>query len=596
MKRLFALLLCLAMLICSLVSCSNKEGEDEEPGAYIHMYLSEPIYNFDPAAAYQNEAALKVISLLYENLFVLGENGKVEKSLVKSYKIDKEKNIMSLKLRTDTAWTDTTPVSAYDVVDAWKRILSSSNSYEAAVLLYDVKNAKEAKAGTVNSIDDVGVKAHSTTDLDIEFVEGFTDYDGFMLKLTSYALCPVRDNIMQRTENEYDWAKVSVVTSGPFRINRVSYSEENAGLILQRNQYYHRDNANDKKDKTVKPYRIIIDYTKTDEQIMTAYENGEIFFVGDIPLSVRSNYKDVATVTDAMSTHTYIFNTEKEINGEKLFAKKEVRQALSLVIDRTDIANTVVFAKPATGFVPYGVYEADSNKNLFRDNGEAILAETASVDAAKELLKNAGVTASKYSFELKVPAYDEVHVAIAEKVVAAWNSLGFNVKLNKVNLIDNKHGWKNVSTKEAIAGIKDDIFAEDFAAGDFDVVAIDYVAASPDAFATLAVFAKAFSGGQSLKPTDPTPIVAKHISGYDSAEFDAKIEAAYKEKDAAARAALLHEAEKILLTDLPIIPIVYNQNAMLVHEDLSKVTYTYYQTPVFTKTKQKDHERFTEVK
>ena len=92
MKKFLALLLCFVMILTSLIGCGNKESEND--GAEIKMYISEPIYNFDPAEAYKNEAALKLVSLMFDNLFIMNDDGKVEKSLVKNYKIDKKENTM----------------------------------------------------------------------------------------------------------------------------------------------------------------------------------------------------------------------------------------------------------------------------------------------------------------------------------------------------------------------------------------------------------------------------------------------------------------------------------------------------------------------
>ena len=41
-----------------------------------------------------------------------------------------------------------------------------------------------------------------------------------------------------------------------------------------------------------------------------------------------------------------------------------------------------------------------------------------------------------------------------------------------------------------------------------------------------------------------------------------------------------------------VIPVVFNQNATLVHDDLSKVEFSYYGNPLFTKTKLKDYEKY----
>ena len=85
LKRIVSLVLCLMMILPILAGCAAKDPSDK--GAQISMYLSDPLYNFDPAAAYGNESALKVVSLIFDNLFVLDSKGKVQKSLVEDYEI-----------------------------------------------------------------------------------------------------------------------------------------------------------------------------------------------------------------------------------------------------------------------------------------------------------------------------------------------------------------------------------------------------------------------------------------------------------------------------------------------------------------------------
>ena len=65
--------------------------------------------------------------------------------------------------------------------------------------------------------------------------------------------------------------------------------------------------------------------------------------------------------------------------------------------------------------------------------------------------------------------------------------------------------------------------------------------------------------------------------------------AAFESTDANTKADLLHDAEKLLVEDMPVIPIVFNQSATMASKDLSKIGYTYYGTPIFTKTKQKNY-------
>ena len=599
MKRVIALILCLLMVIPIFASCGNSEEGEEDKGAYINMYLTEQVYDLDPAYAYNNESALKVVSLVFDNLFVLDENGKVKKSLAKDYEIlEDEANqeyemIITLE---ETKWTDGTAITADDVYFAWTRILNSDSNFAAAALLYDIKNARAAKEGEV-SIDDVGISSLNESQVRITF-EGKIDYDQFLLNLTSYALVPLRGDIVNKTE---DWAKkpATICSSGPFKLREVSYRGGDERLVLERNAYYYRDPMKDDLDKAVTPYRIIVDYTMTDEEIMAAYESGKLFFVGDIPLSVRANYTEIADIKDALSTHTYVLNHNAVIQrvdgaeGQAIFANKDIRKALSLVIDRTAIANAVVFAKAATGLVPYGVFNADSDKDLFREIGGDIISSSADKAAAEALIATSGINPKDYKFAISVAAYDDVHMAIAEMVKEAWCSLGFTVEVNAISTKENDDVLKTIGGDPPV-DIDDDIFAENFRAGIFEVAAIDYVALSADAYSVLAPFAKGFSGGasSSAEAMSADFEIPTHLSGYNNGEYNTLVENALKEKNIEYRSTILHEAEELLLADMPVIPVIFNQTAVLEHEDLSRVNYTYYGTFVFTKTKLKDYEAY----
>ena len=73
-----------------------------------------------------------------------------------------------------------------------------------------------------------------------------------------------------------------------------------------------------------------------------------------------------------------------------------------------------------------------------------------------------------------------------------------------------------------------------------------------------------------------------HISGYSNPEYDALIEQAYAEKNATKRATLLHQAEAMLMNDMPIMPLVELQSGYLVGKDLKGVKTNYYGMPDFT--------------
>ena len=503
MKRIFALLLCAATLLTSLtfVGCDlgskkkKNNKEDEDKGQYITAYLTDNVYDLDPAKAYTNEALANVVSLMFDTLFKLDEKGRVKKSLVKEYVIEENEAAGEYKMQlylNETNWSDGTAVSANDIVFAWKRLLEVDANYEAASLLFDIKNARAAKEGNC-SIDDVRIYPAEQQMLEIYF-EGKIDYDQFMLNLTSLALAPLRDDIVSKSD---DWAKKpgTMVCSGPFKLGRINvktsdtdkyydalheYKDANGfdkvgqngevqtitDFMLERNIYYFRDNEEDRLNKSVTPYKITVDCSLTDEQLAAMYEAGMVMYISDVPLALRQSgsiAEDVEIAENSFSTNSIYFNQNAIVDdgteeGSKLFANEKVRQALSLAIDRNAVVEAVVYAQAATGLVPTGVFEAGSAKSLFR---EACTTSyeflNTDADKAAALLSEAGIKPSKYSFELTVAAYDEVHCAIAEIIVENWKALGFKVSLKKIGTIQNNDYYKY--TDSIPEDICDDLYA-----------------------------------------------------------------------------------------------------------------------------------------
>ncbi len=600
MKRLLSLLLCLLLAVPMLAACQDKDDEEvaEDKGAYIKMYLADLVYDLDPAFSLNNKSVQKFTSLTFAGLFKINEKGKVVKDLVKSYKITENEEVKEYKMILtlhETYWSDGIPVDAADVIYAWKRILAVDNSNSAAALLFDIKNARAVVEGD-SSIDDLGVTDPDSLVLEITF-ERKINYDQFILNLTSPALVPLREDIVERNE---DWAKkpATITCSGPFTLRGSNYEPGKESMILERNPYYFRDKSKDKLDKSVKPYRLLIDFSLSDEEIKQKFDNGEIFYVGEIPLSLREYYADTAEIADEMSTHVYYFNQNALIanggEGELLFANAKVREALSLAIDREAIANSIVFARAATGLVPYGVFDSTSHKKLFREVGGAIIETSPNLEAAKAALSAAGVDPSNYSFTVAVRNEDEVHVLIAEAVVDTWRSLGFEIWLDRIEPIVNDD--ENKATAEIATDIMDDIFNETLHKGNFEVIALDLIAPSPDAFSILAPFAKAFAG-QAINMTTQLYEILPHITGYDDEEYNDLMEQVFEETDYAKRATLLHEAEERLMSTLPVIPIIFNQDAYVASKELTKSSYSssYYQNRLFASLKLKDYERYIET-
>ena len=582
-KRIVSMIICLAMTVAAFAGCSTLEGDDK--GSIINVYLAGPVYDYDPAMHYHNSDMVKFFNLIYEGLTDLDSKGNWTKALMKDYEKSFNDETGEYKVTitlNSTQWSDGRSVQAADLVFAWKRILEPTFESAAASMLFDIKNARAVKYGDV-SIDDLGVVAIDTYVLEISF-EYAVDLDAFFRTCASPALVPLREDVVQRTA---DWATKtsSMVTNGPFALKEIDWDKDGLVRIERNANYYLDDEKEEALDKYVIPWRIITTYDRGDlEDQLAAFDNGEIFYLGEIPLSARAERQSSATISDEMAIHTYYFNTENE-----LLSDARVRKALSMAIDRNEIVNILTYAKAATGLIPYGVDDGAS-KSDFRtaaDANGALISSTADVDGAKALLKEAGV--KKGSFELTIRADNEADAAVAKYVTEVWKDLGFTVKIKTLATEIRTEGGES-NTKIVV-----DNFAKALASSDFDVIAVDMQMLNTDAFSALSVYSTKFSGGGVDMDDSSYPFIG-NIMNYENEKYTELIEKAYAEHDAAARAAILHEAEALLMEDMPVMPIVFNQDAYLVNTKvLSGFKDTYWGTRDFTRMKMKNYMAYKEA-
>lgn len=564
MKKIIALVLASLFILTAFAGCSSNDEEDK--GAIIQVYLTDLPFDLDPAIAYGNADVMQVFSLIYEGLTRLTDGGKLEKALAQSweYGVDERDDQLKLEIKLKgTNWSDGIPVDAEDVVFAWKRLLLPETNSAAASLLYPVKNARAVKEGLM-TIDDVGISAVSDYTVEVIFEEGFTDVEYFLECTASPALVPLREDIVSKAT---DWAQspATMVCSGPFSVKEMSQS---GGLVLERSNYYNKnnENTNAKVTKFVTPYRLVTTYAdkKYPDQV-TAFQNGEIFYLNLNSASAETYASmDKVKTTDLLSTYTYYFNT-----NNKLFQDARVRKALSLAIDRDKIAEIVGRkVQPATGLVPYGVRD-ESFKKDFRDVGGALLSTTADLEQAKTLLKEAGVKSG--SFTLYYNNTRDYEKLIAEYCAEVWGTLGFKVDTqgNSTRIIQRR-----------LAGLNE-----------FDVVAGDYQALTADAVSFVAPFAKPYSGNVISVETEEVEYTPG-VTGFDDAEYDALIDAVFAAKNNKERTAAMHTAEEYLMDKMPVMPLFYNTDSYVISGELSGLTQTFFGNKLFTKVSQKNYKKY----
>ncbi len=546
MKKKIALLLVLIMLLMTAVSCGSISGK----GAIIPMYLTSAQSNLDPAAVIYDKDTMQYLSLLYEGLVTMTEDGEIEEGIAEEWYTEEEDGEICVYFRLrETRWNDKVLVTADNFVYAWQRILTPSFQSPAAPLLYDIKNAKKVKSGEL-TVADLGVTAVENGLLRI-VLEKDIELSLLLENLASPALGPLRDDIV---EGSAVWSSSAAAFSanGPFAVKRLTYKTA-AGqqeatsrdpdaivteICLERNAYYYSELDEDNPAKYVTPHRLLTDYENAVADAMEKFESGDIFYIGSFTKDTYNAVKDDVVTAPLLSTGTLFFNCKND-----LFSDASVRAALSQGLDRNAIAEIVgLGAKAATAFVPESVFDDKTEEDSsFRQHGGALYSFDST--AAKNALKG-----KNGSFEITYRKANATHKAVAEEVAKQWSKLGFGVKAKALS---------NADYEAALS------------TGAFDVLMLDYQGLSSSAYSFLAPFARYYSGNSvDVRGELFTP----HVTGYESDKYDAAVDAVLNETTRKARAEKLHEVEKLLCKDAPAIALYFNYNAYLASDRLDGVT------------------------
>lgn len=588
MKRIICLLLALTCVLGSAAALTSC-GAPKDGGAEVKVYLGEKIYDFDPTDYYVDSTAELVMGLLFEPLFRVNEKGKLKcDGAADSYEVDEKKNKIVIDLK-ESYWSNGTRVKASDFIYAWSNVLLNPNDANpAAALLYDIENAVKIKNGEV-SMDDLGAKASGTYQITITYRNG-ANHEQLLKNLATVATAPIpQDSIKEETEGYWTKLVNTIVTNGPFMVNRINRDQS---FTLERNEGYHQALGLKNPNKQVRPGKLI----GLESASYSDIEKNVVFYMTDASLSDRSKYEDKAIVADDLSTYTYVFNTDRE-----LFKNPVVRKALSIAIDRNAIIDAITFGKAATGFLPDAVLDPNTGKSFNKDADDMISASP-KLDEARQLLSGVDFTGIDKSFKLTVNNESEEALAIANIVMNTWKQLGFNVTLDEGEegdenpaVIPNEVG-EGSSTSEIkdskLQVLANNATRKDFYGDDrgFDVIGIDWQMYSTDPFVALAAFAKKYSGsGVSLPHND---IVYTNIAGYEDESYDNLIKRAYNETEAADRSALLHEAEKKLVDSACIVPLVFNQTFTFDHKHISKVAFDGFGNLILTDMKQRKYRKY----
>lgn len=390
---------------------------------------------------------------------------------------------------------------------------------------------EEAALATDTTI--VGVRAVSDTVLELELAYPTPYLLDLLCAPTAF---PVRQDVIDRFPDDPDrWQRMeNIVTNGPYELSDWKFRYEIRMRRSKTHRFYEK----------LKIHDIVWMSVESIVSGMNLYKAGELDYSGDNG-SLPPNYipflekkKDFER-TNYIGTYWYEFNTKAPP-----LDKVEVRKALNLAVDKKELVDRVLLGgqQPATHFVPDflgGGYEpvanADKEKGVDPFSGpEAVF----NPERARELLAQAGYPVVKdddgWRAEGMPPIEvlyntSEAHKKVAVAIQDMWKRhLGVSVTL------------RNEEWKVMLKNVRD---------RNFQVVRFGWIGD----FDHPQTFMDTF---MARSPNNRT--------GWKSAHFDSLVAKARSTGDTAESMKIYREAEKILVDEVPKLPLYFYTKVALV--------------------------------
>ncbi len=335
----------------------------------------------------------------------------------------------------------------------------------------------------------------------------------FLNLLAFYPTSPVNRKCLE-THGAPDWTKPeNIVSNGPFKLHTRRLRDRMR--LVKSESYWDR--------AKVKLNSIDALCVESETTGLNLYLTGAVDYVDSVPAAVvpdllhppRPDFKPAPY----MGTYYYRLNlTQKPLDDVR------VRRALSLALNREPIVKYVTRAGqiPAHSFTPPGIkVRSLDEKNEYAYDpprcGEYNLTE------ARRLLAEAGFPGGKGFPKLEILYNNhEAHEAIAQVVQSQWKeNLGIDIRLAKQD-------WG--ADQGTMRPLQHDI-ARAAWIGDYP---------DPNTFLKMMV-----TGG------------ANNQTGWGNAEYDDLIAKAAAEPDQQQRLEYFQRAERILMDEMPLIPVYY---------------------------------------
>jgi len=536
MRKWAALLLAAALLATAAPIAASAEAENPYNLVYAEDQTLRLLYSTEATSLCSFTASgsandWQAVSNCVAGLVTVDEYGKKVPALAESWDVSEDQTVYTFHLR-DAEWSDGQAVTATDFAETWKRMLTRQDAMDLAYLIFPIKNAAAVNTGEMDA-SELGVKVIDEKTLEVTLEAAYP----FMVALfASSPMYPIRSDLVEEYGDAYGSAADKMACNGPYILKEWAHGDR---LVFEKNPgYWNAEN--------VKIEEVTLLYVSDANTFKNMYDTGEIYWM-DLASDMVASYAD----TPEFQRYTaggvqFIVLSQKGVSEEaaKITSNRNFLMALSSAIDRQALVDAMFpTAVPFTGVINPGI--SDELGGLWGDtydvtdvyhkvNGDA--------EAAKEYIAKACEELG-YASAADMPALDyftttgDTQRTLAEYFQNIWlETLGVKIEIRQ---LEGAQYWENLYSQP------------------YDICRTGWGPDYDDPFTYLDMWDS--RGGWNK-------------TGWVGEEYYELITEANKQADFKTRNDMFFEAEKILLTEAPIIPLYRTMGALVLSSKIRNVS------------------------
>jgi oligopeptide transport system substrate-binding protein len=468
----------------------------------LHRGNGEEPQTLDPHKA-EGVPASQILRDLYEGLTAEAPDGSLVPGAAARWNISRDGRTYTFYLRRDARWSNGDPLRADDFVFGLRRSAAPDTASNYAQVLLPIQNAREVLTGELPP-SELGVTALDEFTLQIQLTDPTPYFLGLLNHSSTY---PVHRSSLQEHGSRFS-RPGNLVSNGAFVLTDWSVRSR---IVLERNvNYWDADNV---------ILEQVVYYPYEDQSTeLKQFRSGELQWTNEVPNNqfrwLQKHYPEELVVSPWLGSYFFGFN----LTREPFIESPELRLALVLAVNRELLTEKVTQfgEQPSYTLVPPGIGDYESPLPEWAGWSQA-----QREDEARRLFALAGYSEERpLRVEIRYNT-SENHKKVALAVASMWKQV-LGVQVSLVN-----EEWKVFLQNRAQR-----VVTQVFRAG--------WISDYSDPYSFLQLFRTGHG---------------QNDYGYSDELYDQFLQEIASERIPARRRRLMQEAERMILTDLPILPV-----------------------------------------